>query len=89
MSDQPSLSHIDVECLRAEVERLRAERRWIPVEERLPELSQDVIICDGRLGDLIIAWRARNTGNFYNGEQQLHPTHWMPLPPLPGEEVQG
>jgi len=70
------------------IAELEAERRWIPVSERLPELDQDVLaIVDDNVA----------VGHFY--DDQYHPicfstdddcllvaTHWMPLPELP--EVQ-
>ena len=64
--------------------RLRAERSWIPVEERLPETRDPVLTLwvsgmqSVKQYDEQHGW---NTG--------AHVTHWMPLPELPKKEVQG
>ena len=71
--------------LRAEIERLRDERRWIPVEERLPEEGVHVLIAQ-KNGYQNVDLRRRDTKQWSTGAKI---THWMPLPPLPSEEVQG
>jgi hypothetical protein len=74
--------------LLAYVEELEAERRLIPVSERLPELNQDVF---GLVDGVIVV------GSFYQdleygiyfsdgGSGMLVATHWMPLPELPEAE---
>lgn len=62
--------------------------RWIPVEERLPEEKQRVIVRCERVGTSVgwILW-----GNWMTdiGPGAGKVTHWMPLPPGPsakGEE---
>lgn len=68
---------------RTEVERLRAERRWIPVEEQLPETEEEVATL----------WYNgfHSVARLYKGRWSsgARVTHWMPLPPLPEKEVQG
>lgn len=70
-----------------EIARLREERRWIPVGERLPA-SSAILASDG---DVVVEAR------YYAGygwetvpgdELWFTPTHWMPLPPPPGGEVE-
>jgi hypothetical protein len=69
-----------------EVERLRGERRWIPVREGLPETDGGVLIA---LPYPIIG-RPCTTGQYvhhtwycddFGGEAEV--THWMPLPEPP------
>ena len=42
--DRLNAQHAELTALRAEVERLREERRWIPVEERLPDRDEPVFL---------------------------------------------
>jgi len=61
----------------AEIARLREDRRWIPVGERLPEAGQQVLwlLDDDSTIDL-------------DYTKPFNATHWQPLPPGPeGEEV--
>lgn len=61
------------------------QRRWIPVEERLPEEKQRVIVRCERVGTSVgwILW-----GNWMTdiGPGAGKVTHWMPLPQPPKEE---
>lgn len=61
------------------------QMRWIPVEERLPEEKQRVIVRCERVGTSAcwILW-----GNWMTdiGPGAGKVTHWMPLPKLPKEE---
>ena len=58
------------------------QMQWIPVEERLPEEKQRVIVRCERVGTSVgwILW-----GNWMTdiGPGAGKVTHWMPLPPLP------
>ena len=64
--------------------RLRAERRWIPVEERLPEEDVPVLCIDAR-GVQTVAWNG--WGEWCSPEIKAEITHWMPLPEPPKKEV--
>ena len=61
------------------------QMRWIPVEERLPEEKQRVIVRCERVGTSVgwILW-----GNWMTdiGPGAGKVTHWMPLPQPPKEE---
>lgn len=61
-------------ALRAEVERLREERRWIPVEERLPPNTGTYLIVSVRDGVRLARWTWMG---WLNDDDA---THWMPLP---------
>ena len=62
----------------------RVERRWIPVEERLPEVEHAVLALWERKVQSVESM-------FRDGSWTIsgNVTHWMPLPPLPRREVQG
>lgn len=58
--------------------------RWISVNERLPDINQEVLIYHNGVQvscrmDLGPVWDWR--GIYFYGPQ---PTHWMPLPKAPG-----
>jgi hypothetical protein len=74
-----------VEIAHDEIARLREERRWISVGERLPADNVAVLCCGDGVGAEMV-WRE-------NGQWLLSwvctpisdstYTHWMPLPPGP------
>ena len=76
------------DALTARIAELEAERRWIPVSERLPECDKDVLVFWGKAldGSTIdwfgTAWRnSCDSGNWCT--DPITPTHWMPLPEPP------
>jgi len=84
----PDECMLDVRDAIEELERLYAERRWIPVEEELPEHGEEVLAyfppqpyCPNPVvGEAVHAgkgnWSTEHGGWF-------HVTHWMPLPEPP------
>ena len=64
--------------LRARIAELEAERRWIPVGERLPEEKQSVLALD-RTGTAYHWEYSKCLSNIFVG----YYTHWMPLPKPP------
>jgi len=64
----------------AELERLREARRWISVNERLPE-ANTAVLTRWRGETFSVDWR------FPSGEWTTGAfvTHWMPLPEFPKE----
>ena len=71
--------------LEAENARLKAERRWIPVSERLPENISNVLILS-RGEQLIASYHSKYSLWYVPFVDKPVVTHWMPLPELP--EVQ-
>ena len=83
----------DVECVAQYEDELEA-RRWISVEERLPELipcnagtaySEAVIVwTDGRKA-MIAVWNGKHfiCPSFFWCADEENITHWMPLPESP------
>lgn len=63
---------------------------WIPVEERLPERGQNVLVANkrGKQWDIDKAWLSCLGSGFDRcGKRPLYNvTHWMPLPEPPKEE---
>ncbi len=65
--------------------------KWIPVEERLPDIKEPVVYTTkkpGRKGWLvgIAYWTKSEKWNpDFNAMPQPEFTHWMPLPDPPGE----
>lgn len=70
--------------------------RWIPVEERLPEVGEKVLICHSHEGHKSISicslrksfLRDDELGGFIAWSAYTkNVTHWMPLPEPPEREV--
>jgi 2-polyprenyl-6-methoxyphenol hydroxylase-like FAD-dependent oxidoreductase len=78
-----SLLHYCVNHAADEIERLRDERRWIPVSERLPEDETVVLAWSGKR----VAFGYMSDGQWidtlYGWVIPLGPSHWMPLPAEP------
>lgn len=94
----------EIETLRGQNEQLREaaalvtkesaellERRWIPVEERLPEdpVKKVLVFVPHTHGDIVDAGRYLGADNWVLEGWHLTQnavTHWMPLPEPPKEE---
>lgn len=74
-----------IEVLQDELQRLRSGRQWIPVEERLPEPGETVLVWHH--GEAQMAWLNHFTNGVAYFVRDTHynfePTHWMPLPEPP------
>ena len=97
MFDYPRFDDGDIFALLDEIDRLNAERRWIPVSEKLPEMYHPVltmakkakyprVLSREKGADDIWVWALRQLGGYvaYIGEKNI--THWMPLPEPPESE---
>ena len=77
----------EIESLKAEIARLREERRWVPVGERLPDDLRRVMVMAPGLYGAQVAWLLN--GKWHDGigypddAIDSRVTHWMPLPPGP------
>ena len=71
----------------AEIVKLREERRWVPVGERLPEHPCWVIAFDAE--QQLVIYVHFSSDDYHDGpvwendRGRRNPTHWMPLPPAP------
>lgn len=71
-----------------EMSKLKAQQRWIPVTERLPEVSMRTLVSiDDCVG--VAYFVHGNSGmcffSDYTGKPLTFVTHWMPLPEPPKE----
>ncbi len=87
-------SHCDEWGMRCDaadaIEELQAEvPRWIPVTERLPEMSQNVLVANkrGKIYDIDKAWWNGMYFDRCGKKPYFNVSHWMPLPDAP--EVEG
>ena len=81
-----------------EIMVLREQRRWISVEERMPEQDDCVVVCvSGKPRENITLCDAVQLATYSNNEgwildcwpdwEAADVTYWMPLPPTQVEEV--
>jgi len=81
-----------IDLAAAEIARLREERRWVPVGERLPEKYQIVVVAltpdsKGRVEVCeAVHWKG---SDFETDRGNYECSHWMPMPLPPGPEGDG
>ena len=71
-----------------ELSKLKAQQRWIPVAQRLPEDGFEVMVYTDRYGGRHeFAYYVPRLGAWYQNCALLFPNvaHWMPLPEPPEE----
>lgn len=76
----------EIALLRAEIDRLREERRWIPVEENLPENIQ-IIATDGEEVSATSYYKGYGFESMNLDKLWFRPTHWQRLPPPPSKKT--
>ncbi|MFH2819565.1 DUF551 domain-containing protein [Citrobacter portucalensis] len=63
---------------------------WIPVSERMPEEGQEIIVMDVKRGK-VQSGMIYQYGRFVDFNEEYYevksPSHWMPLPAAPNQEV--
>jgi hypothetical protein len=102
VEDRRSISTLlqKVENLEAENKRLREERQWVPVGERLPPNDAEVLFTCEIDGSFIGVYMGTSAGrmndigsavvmNQENDGDWMPCTHWMPLPPGPEGDGNG
>ena len=83
----------EIESLKAEIARLREERRWVPVGERLPTVQgDDVLTARGPWEDggysISRGWWNGECWMSYGSDRDMPPVaFWQPLPPGPEGEA--
>jgi hypothetical protein len=76
-----------ITALLDEIERLQAERRWIPVSERLPEVKGRYICSIMYKEEPKKIWVEQRYWDGYGWDMYTSiVTHWMPLPEPPESE---
>ena len=89
LTKEEEISNRYAEMLDKTEEELNAERvkqEWISVDERLPEHSQKVLVCDDRQNMVTAMYVTFDNGGFdwcTSVRLVYEVTHWMPLPEPP------
>lgn len=66
----------------------KEDLRWISVDDRLPEIADEVLICaqdDPKRIIIIAHWDGESWMSDLWGYIDPPPTHWMPKPSLPSQ----
>jgi hypothetical protein len=83
----------EIQSLQSQIARLREERRWVSVGERLPEHPCWVIAFDAEQQLVIYVHFSSDDYDggpvWENDRGRRNPTHWMPLPPGPKGDGNG
>jgi hypothetical protein len=67
----------------ADIIRIATEPDWIPVTERLPMTTADVLVSVQGQPERFVAWLERGRWACSVTNNRLRVTHWMPLPAPP------
>lgn len=70
--------------LAAEVERLRDEREWRPIETAPKNGTEVLLWCERRQGHFIGVWDS-SSDRWKSFGNTIYATHWMPMPEPPDE----
>lgn len=80
------VKRMEIEALEPREEPPMEVLGWIPVNERLPESGETVLVWHH--GEVQMAWLNHFTNGVAYFVRDTHynfePTHWMPLPEPPG-----
>jgi hypothetical protein len=91
--EETNLEPSEILALKQENERLKAERRWIPIAERTPCISDGkaisntihVVLCFFADGYMVV-FDIDDIDRWNDFDSKYKITHWMPLPEPPKEE---
>jgi len=70
----------EIAKLKAENAKLETERRWIPLNERQPEVGSNVVLVNANKGK---EYYALQVSEWMVDELDMFHTHWMRLPEPP------
>lgn len=95
-ADRLANDQTHIAALKQEIEKLRSDRRWIPVTERLPVGDNQVlVVASGKPRENIELVHAVEIASLYDDGWCLETwpewtgavvTHWMPMPEAPEVE---
>lgn len=71
--------------IRDAAQRLTQLTRWVSVAESLPELGEEVLVCDAE-GNRDVAWLHIDSGDWHSWAHLDDIICWMPLPGKPHNE---
>jgi hypothetical protein len=72
-----------VQELEAKVEALEKDRTWQPIATA-PEATYVMVSLPNAGLKVATMTRDGAVGCWWDGEERIYPSHWMPLPPSPG-----
>lgn len=61
--------------------------RWISIDDRLPEIEQDVLLWTTRSREVRVGWRCESNEWATWSEEFTDVSHWMPLPSPPSRDA--
>ncbi len=60
--------------------------KWVSVKDRLPEVNESVLVCDGAEIWVDYMYKSHDDERLYFSVVEYGVTHWMPLPDMPEDK---